>query len=75
VRTAAESLVVAFGASAVPVVVPLLSHTDPAVREGAIRSLGRAGGAEAAAALRAHHGAERDADLRALTERTLAALR
>jgi HEAT repeat protein len=74
VRTAADSLAVAFGRSAVAVIAPLLSNGDPAVREGVIRALGRVGGPEAGAALRSHLGAERDADLRALAERTLAAL-
>jgi len=73
-RTAAESLAAAFGASAVPSLAPLLSDADPAVREGVIRALGRLGGAAASAALRSHRAAEADADLRALVERTLAAL-
>jgi HEAT repeat protein len=74
-RTAAESLAAAFGASAVPTLVPLLEDADPAVREGVIRALGRLGGDAAAAALRSHRAAERDADLRDLLDRTLAALR
>lgn len=73
VRTAAESLAFAFGASATPVIVPLLRHGDPAVREGAIQCLGRIGGEDARRALAAHR--DTDPALRTLTERTLGALR
>jgi|JI9StandDraft_2_1071091.scaffolds.fasta_scaffold215432_2 HEAT repeat protein len=74
VRTALESLAAAFGASAVPQLAPLLAHSDVAVREGAIRALGRVGGREARAALEARRGHERDEALVSLLSTTVAGL-
>lgn len=72
VRAAVQSLAFAFGRSAVAPVAARIGHSDSAVREAVIVSLGRMGGPQARAALEARRG--RETELAELLTTTLATL-